>query len=533
MFKIRLLTAAALLAMAGCAAPPKAVPTLQIQPAAAGPKAVPQRNVTHFAEGLRCMDDMLYRHGVRDVSVMIEEMQDQSRRLGAGTRDMMVSAFADMTRRSRGVRLVTFGQDNQNIVQLLTLAQRINDFKVVPQYDIRGSITQFDEDVDRRQTGVGASLISAITGPLLGVRFNRTKQSSVLGFDASVITTADLSLVPGASSKNTVVVSRDETSAGDGLAQLRNSSLSFSFVVSRNEGLAQSLRNMVEISVIELTGKLLRLPYWTCLKLDVGHPEVQREMEDWFLSMDPAETTRFFQEQLRNRKFYDGPMDGKPNPAYGAAMAAYRLAVGANGVGEPDFQVWQAFLLRAIPTPPQRPFSAAKAEAASAAVANAVAGENDDAPAGSAAVEAPIPEVKLKVQVAKTRYRKGEPIELTLSTEQAAYVYCYVQSAATGKIQRFFPNRFARDPHLKAGTVLALPGTQGFKVTAGGDGVTQQAVGCLATKQEIYNDLPPPLRWGDFEDIRLGTFEEIRDAFALVAKVPVALAGATIEITDK
>ena len=529
MFKTRLLTAATLLALAGCAAPPKAGPALQIQPAAAGPKAVPQRNLTHFAEGLRCMDDMLYRHGVRDVSVMIEEMQDQSRRLGAGTRDMMVSAFADMTRRSRGVRLVTFGQDNQNVVQLLTLAQRINDFKVVPQYDIRGSITQFDEDVDRQQAGIGASLISAIAGPLLGVRFNRTKQSSVLGFDASVITTADLSLVPGASSKNTVVVSRDETSAGDGLAQLRNSSLSFSFVVSRNEGLAQSLRNMVELSVIELTGKLLRLPYWSCLKLDVGHPEVQREMEDWFLSMDPLEATRFFQEQLRNRKFYDGPMDGMPNPAYDAAMAAYRLAVGVNGVGEPDFQVWQAFLLRAIPKPPQRPFSAAKVGLVSAAVA----GENDDAPAGSAATEAPVAEVKLKVQVAKTRYRKGEPIELTLSTEQAAYVYCYVQSPATGKIQRIFPNRFARDPHLKAGTVLVLPGAQGFKVTAGGDGVAQQAVGCLATKQEIYNDLPPPLRWGDFEDIRLGTFEEIRNAFALIAKAPVALAGATIEITDK
>ncbi len=181
---------------------------------------------------------------------------------------MMVSAFADMTRRSRGVRLVTFGQDNQNIVQLLSMAQRINEFKVVPQYDIRGSITQFDEDVNRQQASLGASLLSAITGPLFGVRFNRSEQSSVMGFDASVISTVDLSLMPGASSKNTVVVSRDETSAGDGLAQIRNSSLSFNFAVGRNEGVAQSLRNMVELATIELTGKLLRLPYWTCLKLD-------------------------------------------------------------------------------------------------------------------------------------------------------------------------------------------------------------------------------------------------------------------------
>jgi hypothetical protein len=515
-----ILAAAVAFSLTGCATPQKP-PSVQLAPAASGTQAVPQRNVTHFADGLRCMDDMMYRFGVRDVSLMIEDMQDQSRRLGAGTRDMMVSAFADMTRRSRGVRLVTFGQDNQNIVQLLSLAQKLNDFKVVPQYDIRGSITQFDEDVVRQQAGLGASVVSAITGPLFGVRFNRTSQASVLGFDASVVSTADLSLMPGASSKNTVVVSRDETSAGDGQAQIRNSSLSFNFAVSRNEGVAQALRNMVELSTIELTGKLLRLPYWSCLNLDVRHPEVQREMEDWFLSMSGTELTRFLQEQLRNRKFYDGPMDGKPNAAYGQALAAYRTAVGAqSGSSEPDFAVWQAFVLRAIPAPPAQPFVAEKA-----------ADAKGDATASGAAAAGK--EIKLSVQLAKTRYRKGEPIELSLSTTQAAYVYCYVQSPATGKIQRIFPNRFMRDPRVEANTPLVLPGAQGFKVAAGGDGVKQQSVGCFATEREVYNELPPPLRWGDFEDIKLGTFEEIRDAFALVAKGPVALEGATIDVSDK
>jgi Domain of unknown function (DUF4384) len=374
--------------------------------------------------------------------------------------------------------------------------------------------------VARQQAGLGASLVSAVTGPLFGVRFNRSQQSSVMGFDASVVSTADLSLMPGASSKNTVVVSRDETSAGDGLAQIRNSSLSFNFVVSRNEGVAQSLRNMVELSTIELTGKLLRLPYWSCLNLDVKHPEVQREMQDWFLSMQGSvEITRFFQEQLRFRKFYDGPMDGKTNAAYSAALTAYRQALGAGTEGEPDFAVWQAFLLRAIPAPPPQPFVADKAAGGQGVAAGAAA--------TSAAKE-----IKLSLQVSKTRYRKGDPVELTLSASQPAYVYCYVQSPTTGKIQRIFPNRFAREPRVEANQPLVLPG-QGFKVAAGGDGVKQQVVGCLATEREVYNDLPPPLRWGDFEDIKLGTFEEIRDAFLQVAKAPVALEGATIEVSEQ
>lgn len=519
MFRPKLFAAAAALACSACATPqsrPPAAPrpTVQLQPAASGPKALPQRNLTHFADGLRCMDDLLFRFGVRDVSVMIEEMQDQSRRLGAGTRDMMVSAVADMTRRSRGVRLVTFGQDNQNVVQLLSIAQRLNDFKVVPQYDIRGSITQFDEDVTRKQAGFGVSLLPA----LFSARAASVSQASVLGFDASVVTTSDLSLVPGASSKNTVVVTRDDKGVGDGQAQIRNGSLSFSFGVARNEGIAQSLRNMIELSTIELTGKLLRVPYWTCLNIDSQHPEVQREMEDWFLSAQGTpELTRFFQEQLRNRRFYDGPADGAPNAATSEALGAYRVALGLKQEGEPELELFKAFLLRPIPQPPAKPFVAAK-PAPGTAVAEA-------APAGK--------EVKLAVQLSKTRYRKGDPIEMTVSTAQPGYVYCYVQSPASGKIQRIFPNRFARDPRVEANTPMVLPGAQGFKVTAGAQGEKQQAVGCFATEREVYNELPPQLRWGDFEEIRLGTFEEIREAFAIVAKGPVSLEGGLIEVSDK
>ncbi|HET9644636.1 MAG TPA: DUF4384 domain-containing protein [Burkholderiaceae bacterium] len=525
MFKLTLMAAA--LALTACASTPprqsSSRPSVDVQPAATnGPKATPQRNVTHFTEGLRCMDDMLFRFGVRDVSVMIEEMQDQSRRLGAGTRDMMVSAFADMTRRSRGVRLVTFGQDNQNVVQLLSIAQRLNDFKVVPQYDIRGSITQFDEDVERRQASGGIGLPG-----IFGVQLNRTKQTSVLGFDASVVTTSDLSLVPGASSKNTIIVTREDTGAADGLAQIRNGSLDFSFGVARSEGVAQSLRNMVELASIELTGKLLRLPYWSCLKVDENSPEVQREIEDWFFSIQGTpELTRFLQDQLRNRKFYDGPADGKPNAAYKDALAAHLQAQGLSPDREPDFEVWRAFLLAPVPKPPAKPFVADKAAADGASAVNATG-------TGTGSAEQAAKEVKMTVRLAKNTFRKGEPIELTVTTAQPAYVYCYVQSPTNGKIQRIFPNRFMRDPHLEANTPLVLPGAQGFKLGAGAEGVRQQAVGCLATEREVYNELPPTLRWGDFEDIRLGTFDDIRDAFSQVAKGPVALEASLIDVSDK
>jgi hypothetical protein len=517
-FNRKVLGLAVVAILAGCATNK---PLVDQQPKPIGPSATPQRNLTHFAQGLRCMDDTLLRFGIRDVSMMIEEMQDNSRKLGAGTRDMMVSAISDMTRRSRGVRLVTFGQDNQNVVNLINLAQRANQFKVVPQYDIRGSVTQFDEDVVKNQAGIGASLTSLVTGPLFGIRFNNSKQISVLGFDASIISTDDLSLVPGVSSKNVVMVTKEESSAGDGTAQLRNGNLSFSFTVGRSEGTAQALRNMVELATIELVGKLLRVPYWTCLNIDQNSPEIKREIEDWFVSMQGTEDlAKFLQEQLRNRKFYDGPVDGKPNASYDEALVAYRKGLGLKTDAAFDVAAFTQFLVRPVPTAPKQPFTVAKADAAKSD-AN---GGTPEAPAQSTN--------KLTVRTAKQKYRKGEPIDLTVTTSESAYLYCYVQSPSNGKIQRIFPNRFVRDPRIEAGAPLVLPGAQGFKVLAGGEDARQQIVGCLATSREVYNELPPQLRWGDFEDIRLGTLEEIRDAFAAVSKGPVAMDGALIDISE-
>ncbi len=518
MFKLRIIVLALAAALAGCAANK---PLVDVAPKPIGPAATPQRNLTHFAAGLRCMDDTLLRFGIRDVSMMIEEMQDNSRKLGAGTRDMMVSAISDMTRRSRGVRLVTFGQDNQNVVNLINLAQRANQFKVVPQYDIRGSITQFDEDVVKNQAGIGASLTSLITGPLFGIRFNNSKQISVMGFDASIISTDDLSLVPGVSSKNVVMVTKEETSAGDGAAQIRNGNLSFSFTVGRSEGTAQALRNMVELATIELVGKLLRVPYWTCLNIDQNSPEIKREIEDWFVSMQGTEDlAKFLQEQLRNRKFYDGPVDGKPNASYDEALAAYRKGLGLKTDAAFDVAAFTQFLVRPVPVAPKQPFTVAKADPAK----GDTSATKPEAPAQTA--------TKLTVRTTKQKYRKGEPIELTVTTSDSAYLYCFVQSPSNGKIQRIFPNRFVRDPRVEAGAPLVLPGAQGFKVLAGGEDARQQIVGCLATPREVYNELPPQLRWGDFEDIRLGTLEEIRDAFASVSKGPVAMDGALIDISE-
>jgi len=502
------LAALALALLSGCAG---ISPEQRAQvPLASNPATSPVPSITNFSGGLVCMDDMLFEKGTRDVTIMLEELQDSTKRLGIGTRDMMISAISDMTRRSRAVRLSVFGNDSQNLANVMQQAQRLNAFQVVPEYDIRGSITQLDEDVAKRNSGFG--LLSEM---LFGARFGSEERLAVLAFDAGVVRTQDFTLIPGVVSKNTIVVARKEASAGDGSARIRKANLTFSFSVSNQEGMAQSLRNLVELSAVELVGKLVKLPYWQCLGVSDTAPEVQREMSDWFVSMDEDERIRYFQTRMRERRYYEGALDGRSTPAFEAALASYRLALGLPAATDIDEALFQASVMRRVPKGPVKQTPVRRDTPKLASVSDPIQAAAEPAATASEAASVFLTANAPVVDAAS-------PIRLTVMANAPGYLYCYTANPGDGKIQRIFPNRFQEDPHVEAGQAIVLPGEGEFRLSVGPSEERQFA--CMHTRREIYADLPASLRWGDFENIGLKSFEAVRDRFAEVAGHAVGFA---------
>jgi hypothetical protein len=135
----------------------------------------------------------------------------------------------------------------------------------------------------------------------------------------------------------------------------------------------------------------------------------------------------------------------------------------------------------------------------------------------------------LVIGTTKSGYKVNEEIELAIQAQRSGYLYCYIQPAG-GAIQRIYPNRNVKDPRIEAGEFLSLPGGQGFKISADKPGA--QKIACLAAQREVYNDLPPPLRWGDFEDINLKSFAEIKLAFEKAGKLPVVMDEVAIQVTQ-
>lgn len=172
---------------AGCATAPETRQTVRAQ---ANPADRVQRTIISFTPALRCMDELMFRTGVRDPTLMTEELRDSTQRVHVGARDMMTSAVPDMARRSRAVRLSALGNDQAHLLQLLLQAQK--------------------------------------------------GRHSVQGVDVALVDTRDCMLVPGASSKNTTVITRRDSRASGGQAQRPSTGLAFSFsAAARNLGLTR------------------------------------------------------------------------------------------------------------------------------------------------------------------------------------------------------------------------------------------------------------------------------------------------------
>lgn len=353
---------------------------------------------------------------------------------------------------------------------------------------------------------------------LFGVRLGSDTKFSVMGLDAAVVQTATMTLIPGVSSKNTTVLSSRDSNAGDGQARLVNPGIGlvFSFATSRADGPAQAARNMIELATVELVGKLIRAPYWQCLGTPDSDAEVQREMDDWFFSMEEEERISFYQNRMRERRDYDGAIDGQNNEVFAAALQVYRKAMGLSPKGLLDQAFFKQFVTLSVPRgtalPVRKP--ADVSAAATQTPVPVVVAPPVPSPAPMSVIS-PIPLAMTPLASPADASQRGK--KLRVEVVQPGYVYCYAQDTITQLIQRIFPNRFRKDPRLEPGKPLLLPGAGNFVLNP----AAQYA--CLHAPREVYGDLPPPLRWGDFEDIKLSSFEEIQSQFSRVSGAAVHL----------
>jgi hypothetical protein len=397
-----------------------------------------------------------------------------------------------MTKRSRAVRLVVYGQDAGNLISFLNQAEKKSAYAVIPQFDIKGSISQFDESVARKDASAGFSWAE-----YFNLGYARTGSGTILGVDLTMVNTDNLSVVPGVTSRNAVLILK-QGSGLDADAQYHKFGLTFTTALARAEGNAQALRNLVELAAIELFGKLTRTPYWLCLGADPKTESVRTEIADWYYTMtgDASEIIGYFQYQLAIRGFYVGPVDGEGNNALGEAISRYRVALGL----PPGSRIDRAFFAAYLNADHAR-----------------IQAQNAGQPPAVATNQGKPSPIRLAIANDKKalRFNPGELINLTVRPDRDAYVYCYLRDQGN-KVLRVFPNRFSKDPLVRAAQPLDLPGKMKFQLRASENGATA-TMACFAAPNDVLQTLPQAIKASDFEALPSTSLEQVRTAFAAAA----------------
>lgn len=439
-----------------------------------GPSVTPFANQTGFAKALRCMDRTFVTFGIRDLPVLVEDLPDETKKVAAGGKDMIISAVSEMTRRSRAIRLIAFSAKDATLrlTQGFEANGRISRVQAGISYMIRGSISQFDDAMVKKQGDAGLTL-----GPVsAGVAAQGS--ASILGLDLNLIRLSDLALVPGVTSKNSVIVTQTGGGA-DGAIGYKKFGLNFNFVLSRTEGRAQALRTLAELASIELLGRLAKVPYWQCVGASASNPEVAAEILDWWESMaaEPQALVRYVQLQMGTRGLYDGSIDGVANPALLRAISIYQRALGMKASAELDVEFFKRYL-------------AADHDAVGKIAARIAAAEPPPRtrPARPLPAQGPGPSAAAQVSVSSLRgpaasYRPGEAYEVAVSVSADAHLYCFLIDE-NRKLNAFFPNPAVRSPFVPAGTRIVFPGNAPFRFVANANS-RPESIACYAAARSL------------------------------------------------
>lgn len=471
---------------------------------AKGPAEAPFRAVTNFSNAVRCMDGLLQTYGIRDISILVEDLDDQTKKVSTGTKDMLLTTTSEMTRRSRAIRFVAFGSDTRNAREFMERAQTAAAYKNLPQFGIRGSISQFDDNVAKAAKDVGLGI-----GEFLTVGKSASATSKIVALDLTVINLADFSVLPGVASRNGVAIF-GQGDGIDGEARYKKFGVNYSTSLSRSEGTAVAVRNLVELAAVELIGKMTKTPYWICLGANADDPTIKAEVEDWFESQRNADGELFgwWQYQMYIRGLYQGEANGKPNKQFADALRAYKAAMGL----KPDTDLNADFMLAYLQADHNKAMAALEATRQ----------------AGSAeATEAKL----IRRSGVGDIFSPGERVELTLQTNGAGYAYCFLQDE-TSKILRIHPNRFSRNARVEAANSLAIPATGKFALLADRNG-RNQFVECYVTPRDVFDVLPPNIIGADLASLPVNSLQELRNAFGNASNNALRVARFSITVAQK
>jgi hypothetical protein len=466
-----------LVILAGCGGPG---PKPQTATTIAAPKQTATRTITSFTPALRCMDDLLLSYGKKGFVITTAGIPDETGKVRFGTKTMLHKAASAMSTKSKSLVFIDYDTTSQDLLNIFHDVSQVNSQRQLPQYYIRGAISQLDENVITAQQGGG------IATSFIDLGGSNDQISSVVSIDMNIGNTVTREILPGIDSTNSLVVSSSGSSKDLG-GKIGKVGLSFSMSMKQSEGMGAGVRALIELGMIELVGKLLEVPYWKCLGVEKTNPMMQQQAQDFYDGMSAQERIKFVQQKLKGAGLYSGAVSGADSAELTTAIGKFQGENGLIADGRINFDLYYALLdsnIKSAPDPTDRP--------------QTLVADTSGLPIG----------VTISSDT-NGQYKINDTLTAQVQTTGDGFLYCYYQDI-TGAIARIFPNRFHPNPVIKSNSVMSLPAESSpFKIKfdqAGGEKIV-----CYASSRDMV--VPPAVKGDDLTPLQVRSMDEIGNAF--------------------
>lgn len=494
---------AVLAILGGCATPLDARKNTEFQSnahAADRPTARPVRSLSSFSDSLMCMDHMFRDAQVPTTLITSKQIPDYSSRVAVATKDMIITSLSQMSRLSNAFRFVDFEVDisRQDTVQnLTTILLNSNQMQLQrPALYVSGAIAFVDQNILGTRLDVGTSASRLEAG------YSANNNATIIGLELHLGDFRTRTMIPGLDSANEVVVG----SAGQGLDLAgRIGQYGWGFNVGRDyaQGTGAAMRTLVELAMIELVGKWARVPYWQCLTLEQTHPDLQRQLRDWYNEGSTSIQQALVKRSLVGAGYLSRETEKLPinHPTVIGAIAKYQADQGMVVSGVVDFMTYERALRNYVALGDKGELIRVgwTPTLAEPTTPNLSDGTVTAAPTRAPFGSDPLPltlNLQLENLVAdKSRFEQGTQIFLSATVSRAAHLYCYLQ-AADGQVQRILPNPTNRATLVSANQTVRIPDwmipNPGFIMDAGEPG--EESAACFATAEDVSEKLPAPMQ---------------------------------------
>lgn len=262
----RLLIPLAFLVATGCATQ-KTLEDVTYDPLKGNPTRKPVYNVSTLEAAFSCMDSKLSEALSQPYGFGIDEIKDKAGVKVQSGREFLINSMQRVNARNRVYISDWSPEVNESGVTGSILAvdsKRLGFGKALPQYVIRGSITQ-SHKAEQAGEGFGINL-SAIGG----------SKKQVVGATSIAL---DLRLVELktqivlTTSSNVLALSNSATNSSMYVGKIGKAEFDYDVNWEQSEGIAAGVRTLTDMGTIELLGKVFRIDYLDCLDPKRAEPQ--------------------------------------------------------------------------------------------------------------------------------------------------------------------------------------------------------------------------------------------------------------------